>query len=1232
MQLPKELFHALFKALISAFDDENSLRKLVRLSSGKHLDRITTASGTENKLRELIECAERENWLGKLIKTALKEREENPKLKRFCEEFQKDVEKLEQLDCEAQKEAVCRFLEAIENKFNTIRLFHDQEIILKDQYIPIEVTFERHYRYEGESNFGYAENESERFRAYALKGRIEEEEEEKEKRTQVPWQEAKQEHTRLIVLADPGMGKTALLKMEAVTTAREQRQQLLQHTSSFGVEDVIFPLFLRLSDLAEQDEEIMEAIPKLIQRGYRNTAPAVLPLIEEKLKNGKCLVLLDALDEVPREGPKSSNSLLRKLEGFVDSDFSCPVVITSRIVGYGDGFFTNAKEVEIVPFTSRQIGTYIVTWFKNLYEGKDTKEGIRPDARGLIDELNQKPQIHGLAQNPLLLSLLCSLYQHDQLTLPARRVEIYKRTVDYMLGDWNRNRKNQNDVLRICAKLELLEELAYQFSCEYKEIFSADKLYKKFESYLKTEDSTVFRNSDSATLFTELSEEDGIIQQLDGEGSNIRYIFLHRTFQEYLTASYLKRQTNGIKLAKAHFWDLDWHETLILFAGLLDKPEAFLNSILAERDDIFYTLLLLAGKCLAESPQLEMPQLIDRLYKVWGNRLHINFVEPTVVAVGQIHQRMVIHLLTTLHEAKRYSAWWAANTLKEIGNVQAVEGLLTALHNVNHEVHWAVGDALGRIRSAQTMERLLAALQDPDKDVRRHTARALGMFSAPRAVEELLAALHDPDKDVRSSVAEALGQLRNTQAMEGLLHDNTQAMEGLLAALHDPDKDVRSSVAKALGQLRNTQAMEGLLAALHDPDKDVRSSVARALGELGDPRALEGVLTVLHDPDDTVRRSTMMALGNLGDLRAVEGLLAALRDPDKFVRWYAAEALGKIGDARAVKGLLAALRDSFELVRSSATEALGNLGDPRAVEDLLTELHDPNEDVRSNAAEALGELGDLRAVKGLLAALCDPFECVRSKAAEALGELGDLRAVKGLLAALCDPFECVRSKAAEALGELGDPRAVEDLLTVLHDPNEDVKWQAARALGRLGDARGGKSLLAALHNPDEDIRDQALEVLSWELRWELGDAQKIEGLLVALRAPFEGVRRTAVEALGELGDPRAIKDLLAALHDPEEDVRAQAAEALGNIGTLDVLEKLLHRLDIDIYDEDIFPVVRRLALKFSQQRPQPDCLTVYPQPRGLRWLRKKFWRWRIFLNTLRQKINAIKWRDWNDLV
>ncbi|MCP4401116.1 MAG: hypothetical protein GY801_27940 [bacterium] len=279
MQFEQSQFNELYEALNEAFSTNESLEELARMAHSETLDQIATGTSTKIKIQRMLEKAFEGHWLTDLLQAACKLRPHDEKLLQFSQHAQELSEEFERLNGENQREAVCRFLEEIENRFKTVRLFHGQEIVLKDQYIPIEVTLERRYQHQVESSFGYAEDEVELSRAYALKGRMEE----GEKRTQVPWKEARQKNKRIIVLADPGMGKTALLKMEAVTTAQLQRQNILQQTFSFGLDDVIFPLFLRLFDLADKNEEIIEAIPRLIQRDYPTAVLAILPLVEENV-------------------------------------------------------------------------------------------------------------------------------------------------------------------------------------------------------------------------------------------------------------------------------------------------------------------------------------------------------------------------------------------------------------------------------------------------------------------------------------------------------------------------------------------------------------------------------------------------------------------------------------------------------------------------------------------------------------------------------------------------------------------------------------------------------------------------------------------------------------------------------------------------------------------------------------------------------------------------------------
>lgn len=139
------------------------------------------------------------------------------------------------LSPEKQREAVLALLEAIEAQFNTVSLFHTgRAIVLKDQYIPIQVTLERP-SYKVVENFFSPVSEAELSRAYALKRGADE----ATQREQVDWQQAKARHSRLMVLADPGMGKSTLLRMEALTTAQQERQRLAE---TGQLEQVVLPL------------------------------------------------------------------------------------------------------------------------------------------------------------------------------------------------------------------------------------------------------------------------------------------------------------------------------------------------------------------------------------------------------------------------------------------------------------------------------------------------------------------------------------------------------------------------------------------------------------------------------------------------------------------------------------------------------------------------------------------------------------------------------------------------------------------------------------------------------------------------------------------------------------------------------------------------------------------------------------------------------------------------------
>jgi hypothetical protein len=289
-----------------------------------------------------------------------------------------------------------------------------------------------------------------------------------------------------------------------------------------------------------------------------------------------------------------------------------------------------------------------------------------------------------------------------------------------------------------------LEELAYHFSCEDKEIFSSDELYDWIEEYLQGEKvPTVFRKTDTGELIAELSEEDGILQKLAREGD--RYLFLHRTFQEYLTASYLNRARDSIALAKAHFWEYEWHETLSLLAGLMKNPVPLLEAITAEKDDIFSTLLLLAGRCAAECEENSHPliaEIIDRIYKLWQSYPNAGFIESVVVVLGQAKSQMLEHLQEALNNSDSYIRWKATEALGKTGNSQAVEALICVLNGSDSDVRRQVSETY-IVYNLDDSNDLICVIDDldiddSDSDVRREAAEVLDQIGTSETLAKLI--------------------------------------------------------------------------------------------------------------------------------------------------------------------------------------------------------------------------------------------------------------------------------------------------------------------------------------------------------------------------------------------------------------------------------------------------------------------------------------------------------------
>jgi HEAT repeat protein len=1128
---------------------------------------------------------------------------------------------LDKLGLEPTKNAVCRFLEKIQDEFQYLQFFHTrQKISLLKQYIPIEVTLERRYNHEIETWQAYAGDEGILKKIYALKGFIEEQQREENKRVQVDWKEAKDKHNKMMILADPGMGKSTLLRMEALKIAREELgklgvntpQPFLNNREKVKVKDVILPLYFRLSELAnklaEKNDDIINIISQLIDKSFQ-----IESIVKEKLKQGKCVLFLDALDEVSSVQLHKLNTNT-KLKDFLD-DSPCKIYLTSRIVGYSGKFLGEVKEVEIVPFTDKKIAEYIKTWFVN---AEDYLDNDLVSAEGLIEELKNKPQIQGLAQNPLLLSLICSLYQTQDLILPAKRNEVYRQAVDYMLRDWVENRKlvSVSDGKQI-AKIILLEIVAYQLSCREEEIFIFQKkdFYNVLERYLHHEEvSTIFRSSNSDELMRELCEEDGIIQKFHETGD--QYLFLHRTFQEYFTACYLhqrikKNQEDGIALVKAHFWDHDWHETIILLAGMMSDASLLLEAILQEKDDIFATLLILASNCLAESKNIQdslINQIVDKLYQVWQRDFSLEYIKKTMVTLGKTFPLMRRRLENALKDSPWYgrdAKFNAAELLGKIGNPESIPALSAALDDSENRIKGYAEDdikaikrerkpilnfeldlykeyllrdsaviALGKIGTLEALPTIIRALNYSDW-FRDNAARILGKMNRKQALAlpSLISTLYNSEEHVRFWGVKALGEI-------GI--GNSETIQALITALNDVK--TRNNAVEALSKINNSAVVLALIETIKNSDGDFRNYAGIALTEISNPQAVSALIEeVVNHSDVYIKYFAVEALGNIGNPEAVSALIAILNYSMFYIRYYgvdiaarnkAVEALSKIGTPQAVSGLIEALalKNPYQEVAGKAAEALLNIGTEEAYLGLMTTLNHSDETIREYAVKALGKVMDISSTAAmpiLIEALNNPYQEVRSYATMIFANFPLVLGVnpesrQALIASLNDSDKTGRDCVATALSLLLNPEEVSALMTALTNSDETVRSKAIESLGETLDKIGNPETMSGLSMALEDSNNPLryyLAILLTVYLNEKGNPEALPILIKALNHSDKYVRRIAVNALGDSDNPEVVSALIMMLNDSEYEVRFKATMALGNIGNPKTIPALIEGLN-----------------------------------------------------------------------
>lgn len=498
------------------------------------------------------------------------------------------------------------------------------------------------------------------------------------------------ETPRMVLLGDPGSGKSTFVNHIAFCLASHQleadRSWLARLHEWPDAKRQILPVPIVLRELAawlpgaEQAPRGVGLFQAYLVHWLNDRGLADFEdVLVQHLTNGTALLLLDGLDEVPL-ADGAINRMKTMIGDLPRAYPKATILVTCRVLSYQDSRWklnaTDWKPFELAELNSEQIDGFIQAWHAQLAVVNAVSN---PDVlNAKLSQAVRRSDLIRLATNPLLLTVMALVHTHKG-QLPDARSVLYEDVVDLLLWRWEAIKHEdqqgnetswrqhlQKEDLNDDDVKEALWQLAYRAHANARaEAEDSDGNDDETTADISEQDLLdglrelhPTKSRDWAAIVVEMMKmRAGLLV----ESQPRVYSFPHRTFQEYLAGCYLSQQPDfapeSVKLAQQGVY---WREPIQLAVGRLvhhnrdiDKSLILVSELCPsqppdEGDEVGWRQSSLAGNCLLEIGVARASrrhstgrELVERVQNRLTAAMTINVLTPRERAeMGSVLSRM----------------------------------------------------------------------------------------------------------------------------------------------------------------------------------------------------------------------------------------------------------------------------------------------------------------------------------------------------------------------------------------------------------------------------------------------------------------------------------------------------------------------------------------------------------------------------------------------------------------